>query len=214
MLKFIFYFLVVFLFLSFLTSCNSAQEKDFSNIAKTDYALTKPDSLKNILKDISQFSDKQGVAGIFNVPEMLTIAKIDSAPMKNIPTKMAKNFTIIQDQLTAVDAKIDGAYGCIYYNNDAENFVFECIVPINKMPIKVPKNCKIVVLEADKMLIYNFYGSYQNLFSSYAIIRNYLSKNKLQQIGPMREFYITDPSIEKDPAKWLTRIMVPIKETN
>jgi effector-binding domain-containing protein len=26
----------------------------------------------------------------------------------------------------------------------------------------------------------------------------------------MREFYLTDPSIEKDEAKWQTRIMVPV----
>ena len=195
-----------------LTSCNSADQEDFSTNPKTVTTNNKVDSLKNIPKDISQFSDKQGVAGIFNVPEMLTISKIDSAPMKDISFKMAKSYSLLQEQLNALDVKIDGSYGCIYYNNDADNFVFECIVPINKMPTKQPKNCKVVVLEADKMLIYNFYGPYQNLFASYDLIRKYLVKNKLEQVGPMREFYITDPTLEKDPLKWLTRIMVPIKE--
>lgn len=206
------YFVVVFVVFSLLTSCNLANDKDADLVAKKDTTRLKADSLKNKPKDVTQFSDKQGVVGVFNVPEMLTISKIDSAPMKDISFKMAKNYSIIQQQLTEIDTKIDGAYGCIYYNNDAENFVFECMVPINQIPKKEPKNCKIVVLEADKMLIYNYYGPYQNLFASYDLIRKYLAKNKLQQVGPMREFYITDPTLEKDPLKWLTRIMVPVNE--
>jgi effector-binding domain-containing protein len=60
------------------------------------------------------------------------------------------------------------------------------------------------------MLIFNFYGPYQHLFSAYDKIRKYLTQTKLVQTGPMREFYLTDPSIEKDEAKWQTRIMVPV----
>ena len=207
MKKFYLYFPIV---ICLLTYCNFADKEDFKDVKKIDVATSKIDSVKNSPKDITQFNDKQGVIGVFNVPEMLTISKIDSAPIKEISFKMAKSYSVLQEQLKALDVKIDGSYGCIYYNNDAKNFVFECIVPINKMPKKEPKNCKIVVLEADKMLIYNFYGPYQNLFASYDLIRKYMAKNKMQQVGPMREFYITDPTLEKDSTKWLTRIMVPI----
>lgn len=206
------FYLIVVSVIALISSCGGPDDVAFNENKKKDSAQSKVDSIKNIPKDITQFNDKQGVVGIFNVPEMLTISKIDSAPMKDISFKMAKSYSVLQEQLNALDVKIDGSYGCIYYNNDANNFVFECIVPINKMPTKQPKNCKIVVLEADKMLIYNFYGPYQNLFASYDLIRKYLVTNKLQQVGPMREFYITDPTLEKDPLKWLTRIMVPIKD--
>ncbi|MDX2172649.1 MAG: GyrI-like domain-containing protein [Bacteroidota bacterium] len=195
-----------------ISSCGGPDDAAFNENKKKDSVQSSVDSIKNIPKDITQFSDKQGVVGIFNVPEMLTISKIDSAPMKDISFKMAKSYSVLQEQLNTLEVKIDGSYGCIYYNNNPNNFIFECIVPINKMPKKEPRNCKIVVLEADKMLIYNFYGPYQNLFASYDIIRKYLAKNKLKQVGPMREFYITDPTLEKDPLKWLTRIMVPVTE--
>lgn len=209
MLKTIFYFLTLILFLG-IVSCSNPDDVAFKEKEKKELLELKKDSIKNSVKSAAQFSDKQGVVGVFDVPEMLTIAKIDSAPMKNISFKMAKNYSVLQEQVAAIDATIDGAYGCIYYNNDANNFVFECVVPINKLPKKQPKQCKIVALEACKMLIYNFYGPYQNLFSSYDLIRRYIVKNNLQQSGPMREFYITDPTLEKDPLKWLTRIMVPV----
>lgn len=206
------YYIVLFGVIVALSSCGNSDDMAFKEKQKKDSLESKVDSLKNIPKDITQFSDKQGVVGIFNVPEMLTISKVDSAPMKDISFKMAKAYSVLQEELNTLDVKIDGSYGCIYYNNNPDNFLFECIVPINKMPKKQPKNSKIVVLEADKMLIYNFYGPYQNLFASYDIIRKYLLKNRLKQIGPMREFYITDPTLEKDPLKWLTRIMVPVTE--
>lgn len=212
MFKSSFYLIVVSIGFLF-SSCGGSDDVAFNEIKKKDSIQGKVDYIKNIPKDITQFNDQQGVAGIFNVPEMLTISKVDSAPMKDISFKMAKAYSVLQEELNTLDVKIDGSYGCIYYNNNPDNFLFECIVPINKMPKKQPKNSKIVVLEADKMLIYNFYGPYQNLFASYDIIRKYLVKNGLKQVGPMREFYITDPTLEKDPLKWLTRIMVPVTET-
>lgn len=199
-------------FLLALTACNNTNDAALIEQQSQDSLQKETAKSKLIIKDVKQFTDSPGVAGIFNVPEMLTIARLDSAPMKDISFKMAKSYSVLEEQLKRLDVKIDGSYGCIYYNNNPDNFLFECVVPINKMPAKQPKDCKVVVLEADKMLIYNFYGPYQNLFSSYDLIRKYLLKNKLEQVGPMREFYITDPTAEKDPLKWLTRIMVPVKQ--
>jgi effector-binding domain-containing protein len=78
------------------------------------------------------------------------------------------------------------------------------------MPKLQPKQYKIVVLEASSMLIYNFYGSYKNLFVAYDKMKRYCDKHDLLQSGPMREFYITDPEKEKDQEKWLTRVMLPV----
>jgi effector-binding domain-containing protein len=66
------------------------------------------------------------------------------------------------------------------------------------------------VLEASDMLVYNFYGAYQDLYTAYDKVRETLKAQQLSQSGPAREFYVTDPSREKDPKNWLTRIMVPV----
>lgn len=160
--------------------------------------------------DLSNISNEPGVVGIFKVGEILTICKLDSAPMKDVSFKVAKAYSVLEEEMNAIGAKLDGSPGMITYNNDTSNFIFECVLPIKDIPKKQPKHCKIVVLEATPMLIFNFYGPYQHLFSAYDKIRKYNAANHLQQSGPMREFYLTDATIEADPAKWQTRIFVPV----
>lgn len=170
------------------------------------------DSLLAITKTYQQFTDKPGNIGIFEVPEMLTLCKLDSAPYRDINFVMAKNFGVLQAEAKNLKAKISGSAGYIAYTNDTANFVFECVLPIAEIPKTQSKKCKVVVLEASNMLIYNYYGNYNLLYRAYANIREYINKNKIKQSGPMREFYITDAGNEPNPEKWLTRIMVPVEK--
>ena len=158
--------------------------------------------------DVSQ--DKEGVVRVFDVPEMISLCLLDSCNMNEAPSRFSKIFSTLESDLTAIDAQLDGPRGLISYNNNPKNFKFECVLLIKEIPKKQPKNCQIVVLEATKMLIYNSYGDHKNLSSAYDNIKNYMASQHLTQNGPMREFYITDPSTEKNPQKWLTRIMLPI----
>ncbi len=160
--------------------------------------------------DFSKVGNNEGVVGIFDIPEMLTICKLDSAPMKDVSFKVAKAYSVLEEEMNAIKAEIDGMPGMLTYNNDTTNFIFECVLPIKVMPKLQPKTTKIVVLEACPMLIYNFYGPYKQLFTAYNKIRKYIADNKLVQSGPMREFYLSDPTLEGNPAKWQTRIMVPV----
>jgi effector-binding domain-containing protein len=60
------------------------------------------------------------------------------------------------------------------------------------------------------MYIYNFYGPYGDLYKSYEAIRESMKQAGLEQVGPMREFYMNASANEPDSSKWLTRIMVPV----
>ncbi len=160
--------------------------------------------------DMDVFGTAPGAAGVFDVPEMLVLSKIDSSNVKQVSEKVVENYAILEKELQAVGAEMNGPIGQITYNNNPQNFVFESILCIKRIPKAEPKQCKIVVLEASRMLVYNFYGSYQNLFAAYDKVKRYCDKNDLLQSGPMREFYITDPAVEKNPEKWLTRIMLPV----
>ncbi len=181
---------------------NKKEEKD------TNYSV---EPILFSVKNYKQLTDAKGIIGIYDVPETLTLLKADSAEMKDVAKKLANAYRLLQQDMEYIGAQSDGAAGAIYYTNDPKNFVFECIMPIREIPKKQPRHSKVVVLEASHMLIYNYYGPYQNLFNAYAYLKSYMAKNKLQQSGPMREFYISDPTVEKDSTQWLTRILVPVK---
>jgi effector-binding domain-containing protein len=192
-----------------IVSCSPDKKDAVENKKKgSDYSI-EPNSLA--LKQQKDLTDAKGFVGIFFVPEMLTVTKVDSAPLRKVAEKMAKNYGLVEDDIKLMGSKRFGSMGAIYYNNDTSNFIFECVVPIEKMPNIKPKNSQVVVLEEGKMLIYNYYGPYQNLFSAYDEIRQYCAKYNLEQVGPLREFYITDATAVPDPKDWLTRLMLPVK---
>jgi effector-binding domain-containing protein len=68
-----------------------------------------------------------------------------------------------------------------------------------------------VDLPASKAVFVDHYGPYDKLRDSYAGLENYLTANKLTKKLPIIEQYITDPGIEKDTSKWLTKIIFLIK---
>jgi effector-binding domain-containing protein len=187
-------------------SCGNSDESQLSDKPTNDSIQ----DTKNNPIDLSKVSNEPGFVGVVNIGEMLTICKMDSAPMKDVSFKVAKAFSVLEEEMNAIGATLNGSPGMITYTNDTSNFVFECVLPIKELPNKQPKVCKIIVLETSEMLIFNYYGPYQNLFSAYTKIREYSTANRLKQIGPMREFYLTDPTVEADPAKWQTRILVPV----
>lgn len=183
------------------------QQKD--SVARESVKI-KGEQNKKSLKTFGQLTDQPGPIGIFAVPEMLTLCRKDSATSSKIAESFARNYGLLEQDLKYLGITAAGAAGSIYYNNDTTNFVFELVYPIANLPKKKPKHSQVVALEASPMVIYNYYGDYSELYKAYANIKDYLEENALKQSGPVREFYITNPSKVKEPSEWLTRIMVPV----
>ncbi|WP_317898474.1 GyrI-like domain-containing protein [Aurantibacillus circumpalustris] len=206
-------FATLALFIGF-TRCTSESQQESK--AETKQLITqvvpevKITDTTTFQNDLYNYPSTTGALGVFDVPEMLVLSLIDSANSKEMSTRLVKNYALLEEDLNFIHAELNGPVGMLTYNNNVNNFVFESVLFIKKMPKVQPKRSKIVILEASPMLVYNFYGSYQNLFSAYEQIKRYCNKNDLMQTGPMREFYITDPEKEKDVSKWLTRIMLPV----
>jgi effector-binding domain-containing protein len=192
-----------------LFSCSQFPEKAEGVPVRAPEAQVKD----SMITPASKGNSDKGIAGVFDVPEMLCLSRMDSAPAREIPKRVPQNFLILHKEMERVGAEQDGPPGQLNYNNDTSNFKFECVVLIREMPKIQPKNCNVVVLEASKMVIYNYYGPYGGLYNAYREIGDYCRKNNFVQTGPQREFYVTDPGVVKDPSRRLTRIMVPVMST-
>lgn len=62
-------------------------------------------------------------------------------------------------------------------------------------------------IEAGKILVIKYYGDYMNTGKVYLPAFEYLSSQGMKATGAPLEFYITDPTIERDTTKWLTEIV-------
>lgn len=193
-----------------LASCGTNEPVVENAKDKKDSSFTiEPKHL--VVKDAKYLTEAKGILGIFFVPEMLTVSKMDSANAPHVAERMTEGYVTVNKDIARMKAQINGSPGAIYYNSDSANFIFECVVPIEQMPKVEPKNSKIVILEEGNMLIYNHYGDHDGLYNAYSEIQEYCKTNNLQHVGPMREFYITDGSTQPDKKQWLTRIMLPVK---
>lgn len=56
----------------------------------------------------------------------------------------------------------------------------------------------------------DFYGSYEKLKDGHGAVHAYIHEHKLGMANPAIEEYATDPELEPDPNKWLTKIYYPI----
>ncbi len=190
-----------------LFGCKNTSDSTDNKTAVSDSLITNSTS-----PTVSADNDNPGIAGIIELPEMLTLAVKDSAPQQDIGFKIGKAYSAIEGDMQELNISNNGMpAGSLYYNSDPKNFVFECVIPINQMPSKQPRNSSVVVLEATRAILYNYYGPYDKMAEAYAEIKTYMEQNKLEATGPFREFYITDATAEKDPNKWLSKIYIPVK---
>lgn len=200
--------LYLLLAIGLLTSCSSPTMKENEQDAKQD-SLSK-EAAKRVYTYQLNYGSAPGIIGVREVPEMLALCLLDSAKLKDMSAKVEEVYGFLQKDLADLDSNYTSIAGQIVYNNDSLNFKFECFQLINRAPEQQPKYSNVVILEAEQMLVYNYFGLYQNLPKAYLEVISYVKQNKLKQVGPFREYYVTDPTKEPDAKKWLTVIMLPV----
>lgn len=166
----------------------------------------------SIVAKLPNFSDTmRGIRGVIDVPEIITLAIKDSCTIEEAPFKVGHAFSAIESDIAELKLESLDQPGTLYYTNDPQHLVFECVIPLKKMPTSQPKHSTIVILEATRAVLYNYYGPYDKLYTVYDKLNAYMQENKLEQSSPAREFYLSDAAQEKDPNKWLSKIYIPVK---
>ena len=197
------------IFLLFVLS--SCHRKDDSVASPTVSRVDAPQIKKVKAGNYSAISEgREGMLGLFDVPEMISICKLDSAAPEDVSNHIKTNFELLEKELIKTRAEVDKSQGMIYYVSAPGNLKFECFILLKKIPQIAPKNAQIVVLEASNMLIFDCFGSAEEIQSAYEEIKLYCNKNNLVQNGPMRELYPVNSADSESSASWYTRIMVPV----
>jgi hypothetical protein len=196
-----------------LFSCGDRSEQSASGAkANSDTSLAGIDTADlDFDNDISKYSNVAGIAGVYNVKPMLALCRMDSASLDTLAQRVSYTYGVLTREAERLRSEVLYA-GQLSYNNDPENFKFECVYLIKNVPGRRSDSAKAVLLEPASMLMFNHYGTYGSLYQSYEKIRNYCKESNLSVAGAMREFYITDPVTERDTSRWLTKIMVPVAQ--
>lgn len=70
---------------------------------------------------------------------------------------------------------------------------------------------KIISVPSSKEFVIDYYGDYQKTQNAYKALDSMLSIKGITHPEMVIEEYISDPMLEKDTAKWLTKIHFLVK---
>ncbi len=83
--------------------------------------------------------------------------------------------------------------------------------------MKYGDSLMVFKIGGDTARIINYYGPYSGTVEAHIAMEEYMQKKNLTSSLPVIEEYVTDPTVEKDTAKWLTKIIyfiAPQEEIN
>ena len=169
---------------------------------------------------ISEPTANAGTAYEFAVEEttpMKCVIITDScsvADPKLIGEKMGAAYGQLMEELKAQKAEPVGPAFSVTqrYDQEKQFMVFSPGLPV-AAEVKNIKNKKVKYGEfpVQKALVYNYFGDYAKMEPLYEAMYKHIGENKMEVVGPSWEVYMNDPMVEKDTAKWNTKVYIPIK---
>jgi effector-binding domain-containing protein len=116
------------------------------------------------------------------------------------------------DLFTAMKkAKVEtGQPLCLFPSYSETSMDMICALPVDARA-KVPTKYKIEQNEGGKAVKAIHQGDYKDLIITHEQINKFMEFKKLELSGAPWEVYVTDPTLEKDTAKWVTEVYYPVK---
>jgi effector-binding domain-containing protein len=175
-----------------------------------------PDFEKSLegLRKLSENAPTETSAG-YKIEETTTPAQtIASTRMisseKTVTPDIGESFKKITDHMQASKLNFAGPVFTFFHSFSPEKIDMECAVPVNKMA-KSSNDVTVKEMPASKAAVVDFYGWYANSHRAHAALNQWIKDHNKTMNGAPYEVYITDPMVEKDTTKWLTKIYYPYK---
>lgn len=161
-------------------------------------AATVTDSLKYDVAEISW-------------PPRVFIIKREKRPFDQLSAFFEKYYDEIYAIVEKHGIATDGVPSAIYYSIDEINQETDlaAAVPV-KGKLPTLRDFEIIKMPATKIITTTHYGSYESMSPAYLAMDRYMEAHDLNRELIIEE-YFSDPAVEKDTAKWMTRINFTIK---
>ena len=135
----------------------------------------------------------------------------EDVPRDAVPQTIGRMFQAVREALASQGVEADGAPFARYHSFgdmvdlEAGAMVATPIEPAGSvMPGELPAGPAAIAVHA---------GPYESLGDTYDAMERWLAASDRQHNGGPWELYITDPSAEPDPGKWLTEVIFPLLRT-
>lgn len=133
-------------------------------------------------------------------------------PMSNFMQFYGKNQGAIFQSIQKAGVEMSGNPSLLVYAHNESSGVLDAAVAI---PIKeniALSDASTAMLESGKALVVDYYGDSEKSEVAHLALDAFMRDRSIFPKYPVVEEYVTDASTEKDPSKWLTRIIYYIAE--
>lgn len=174
-----------------------------------DYNLSK-------LKEIAEAKPKFSVAITEETTQPISYIGISTTMSyenaEAIGTQMGKSYGELMTALGKAKVEMTGAAFALYPKWDEATKTMEmvCALPV-AADAKLPSKYKVMQNAGGKAIKAVHMGDYNKMMSTHEQVVQYIAFKKLEMNGAPWEVYMTDPTVEKDTAKWVTEIYYPVK---
>ena len=136
----------------------------------------------------------------------------DSAGPQTYGKVMGKAFSELYSYCQSYKINMMGSPFAIYQQWDSITMksVMDIGIPV-KNADKDYGRIVIKTIPEQRVVQVQYFGPYEKTADYYRILDQYISETELHQAGGPWEIYVTDPTMEKDTAKWETIIAFPVK---
>lgn len=146
----------------------------------------------------------------FAAAEVLLVPAI-TCQAAEIPAKLGESYGLISQWIKQNDMKMSGAPFAIYHEYDEKGVVkMEAGIPVviaKASSDRVKKGS----IRGQMVVFADYYGPYEGSSLAHeAILKWVKDKGKIITGSPWEE-YVTDPGLEPDSTKWLTKVYYPVK---
>lgn len=118
----------------------------------------------------------------------------------------ATNLGAIFGKVQGAGLEMDGMPSGLFFKlvPNAQKTDMAAAIPV-KEAIQIP-GLTTYTIKDRKAIVVDYYGDYNDTQKAHDAIKAYLNDYNLLYDAPVIEEYVTDPTEEKDPSKWLTKI--------
>jgi effector-binding domain-containing protein len=127
----------------------------------------------------------------------------------DLPGFFARAFHETAEAAAAAGVEIVGAPFGYYPEMPAETVAVEAGFPVSAQA-DVRGGAHRLVLPGGRVVQVVHIGPYDTVEDTYAEVESWMADQGLRPAPRMWECYLSDPEVDRDPATWRTRIVVPI----
>jgi effector-binding domain-containing protein len=143
------------------------------------------------------------------VPKQPTAAINLTCPTEQIGETMGQAFPKVFEAVAKAGLAPAGAPLARYFSFGSPVIEFECAIPV-AVPFKGDGDVQPSEIGGGDAAFGLHVGPYDTIGQTWEAMMAWVTEQGCAPGGPGWEYYLTDPSEEPDPAKWVTEVYMPV----